>query len=294
MDLRQQIARAKHAFDRQEYAAALARDVWVTVDSVVPLRQWPDLFRGRDLVLRIDPGYGLGHHQKVRTGGKEAKFGLPAEMLPGFLAAARETGARITVLHAHVGSGITDIRHWPQVYAQLVDLAEQIGTVTAIDVGGGLGIPYEPDGEALDIAAFARAMGEIKAAWPQYALWIEPGRYLVAEAGVLLARVTQVVEKLGLRRIGLDAGMNALMRPALYGSWHEIANLTRLDAPPGAQAEVVGPICESSDVLGKRRALPDATAEGDVVVLATAGAYGFVMANQYNQRPLPREAILDD
>jgi diaminopimelate decarboxylase/aspartate kinase len=279
---------------RAEYAAALARDVWVTVDSVVPLRQWPDLFRGRDLVLRIDPGYGLGHHQKVRTGGKEAKFGLPAEMLPGFLAAARETGARITVLHAHVGSGITDIRHWPQVYAQLVDLAEQIGTVTAIDVGGGLGIPYEPDGEALDIAAFARAMGEIKAAWPQYALWIEPGRYLVAEAGVLLARVTQVVDKLGLRRIGLDAGMNALMRPALYGSWHEIANLTRLDAPPGAQAEVVGPICESSDVLGKRRALPDATAEGDVVVLATAGAYGFVMANQYNQRPLPREAILDD
>ena len=278
---------------RDEYAFALARDAWVTVDSVVPLRQWPALFRGRDLVLRIDPGYGLGHHQKVRTGGKDAKFGLPADMLPGFLAAAREVGCRITVLHAHVGSGITDIAHWPQVYAQLVDLAEQIGTVSAIDVGGGLGIPYEPDGDALDVAAFARAMGEVKATWPQYALWIEPGRYLVAEAGVLLARVTQVVDKLGLRRIGLDAGMNALMRPALYGAWHEIVNLSRIDAAPGGPAEVVGPICESSDVLGKRRPLPEATAEGDVVLIATAGAYGFVMANQYNRRPLPREVLLD-
>jgi diaminopimelate decarboxylase/aspartate kinase len=229
----------------------------------------------------------------VRTGGKDAKFGLPADMLPGFLAAAREVGCRITVLHAHVGSGITDIAHWPQVYAQLVDLAEQIGTVSAIDVGGGLGIPYEPDGDALDVAAFARAMGEVKATWPQYALWIEPGRYLVAEAGVLLARVTQVVDKLGLRRIGLDAGMNALMRPALYGAWHEIVNLSRIDAAPGGPAEVVGPICESSDVLGKRRPLPEATAEGDVVLIATAGAYGFVMANQYNRRSLPREVLLD-
>jgi diaminopimelate decarboxylase/aspartate kinase len=279
---------------RGEYAFALECDAWVTVDSVVPLRQWPELFRGRDLVLRIDPGYGLGHHQKVRTGGKEAKFGMPADALPGFLAAAREVGCRITVLHAHVGSGITDIAHWPQVYAQLVALAEQIGTVSAIDVGGGLGIPYEPGGEALDVAAFGRAMGEVKATWPQYALWIEPGRYLVAEAGVLLARVTQVVEKLGLRRVGLDAGMNALMRPALYGAWHEIANLSRLDAPAGTPAEVVGPICESSDVLGKRRALPEATAEGDVAVLATAGAYGFVMANTYNQRALPREVVIDD
>jgi len=279
---------------RDEYAFALDCDAWVTVDSVVPLRQWPELFRGRDLVLRIDPGYGLGHHQKVRTGGKDAKFGMPADALPGFLAAAREVGCRITVLHAHVGSGIIDIAHWPQVYAQLVAIAEQIGTVSAIDVGGGLGIPYEPGGDALDVAAFGRAMGEVKATWPQYALWIEPGRYLVAESGVLLTRVTQVVEKLGLRRVGLDGGMNALMRPALYGAWHEIANLSRLDAPAGTPAEVVGPICESSDVLGKRRALPDATAEGDVAVVATAGAYGFVMANTYNQRALPREVVIDD
>ena len=180
------------------------------------------------------------------------------------------------------------------MYAQLVNLAERIGTVSAIDVGGGLGVAYEPEGEAFDVAAFSGAMAEIKSLWPQYALWIEPGRFLVAEAGVLLTHVTQVSEKLGVRRIGADAGMNALLRPALYNAWHEIVNLTRLDDAPGLPAEVVGPICETGDVLGRRRALPAATTSGDVLLIAHAGAYGFVMANRYNLRELPQEDVLDD
>ena len=278
---------------RAEYEAALALDTWVTVDSVFPLRAWPELFRGRQIVLRIDPGYGLGHHEKVRTGGRQAKFGLPAEGLPEFMAAAREVQACVAVLHAHVGSGIVDVKHWPQVYAQLVNLAESIGTVSAIDVGGGIGVPYEADGEAFDVPAFAHAMAEIKSMWPQYALWIEPGRYLVAEAGVLLVRVTQVSSKLGVRRIGADAGMNALLRPALYDAWHEIVNLSRLHDAPGLPAEVVGPICETGDVLGRRRRLPDATAADDVLLIANAGAYGFVMANRYNLRELPQEDTID-
>jgi diaminopimelate decarboxylase/aspartate kinase len=279
---------------RSEYAAAMARDVWVTVDSLYPLQQWPELFQGRQIVLRVDPGYGLGHHEKVRTGGREAKFGLPVEGLPGFMDAARVANARITVLHAHVGSGILDVGHWPQVYAQLVNIADRIGTISAIDVGGGIGVPYEPGGDPFDVAAFGRAMAEIKVAWPQYALWIEPGRYLVAEAGVLLVRVTQVSNKLGVRRIGADAGMNALLRPALYGAWHEIVNLSRLGDPAGSAAEIVGPICETGDVLGRRRPLPATTAEDDVLLVANAGAYGFVMANRYNLRELPQEEVLDD
>ena len=279
---------------RHEYEAAFARDAWVTVDNAAVLREWPQLFRGRQLVLRVDPGYGLGHHEKVRTGGRQAKFGLPAEDVPAFAELVRSLGARIAVLHAHVGSGILDVRHWPQVYAQLVTLAERIGTVSAIDVGGGLGVPYEPQGEAFDVAAFGKAMAEIKALWPQYALWLEPGRYLVAEAGVLLAQVTQVSDKLGLRRIGADAGMNALLRPALYNAWHEIVNLSRLDQAPGAPAEIVGPICETGDVLGRRRPLPAATAAGDILLIANAGAYGFAMANRYNLRALPQEDVIDD
>jgi diaminopimelate decarboxylase/aspartate kinase len=279
---------------RAEYVAAIARDVWVTLDSIYPLQHWPELFAGRQIVLRIDPGYGLGHHEKVRTGGREAKFGLPPEALAEFIASARAARAKITVLHAHVGSGILDAGHWPQVYAQLVELADRIGTVAAIDVGGGLGVPYAPDADDFDVAAFGRELAQVKAAWPQYALWIEPGRYLVAEAGVLLTHVTQTSDKLGLRRIGLDAGMNALLRPALYGAWHEIVNLSRLDEPDAAPADIVGPICEAGDVLGRRRALPASTAENDVVLIATAGAYGRVMANRYNLRALPAEDVLDD
>ena len=279
---------------RGEYAMALARGVHVTLDSTTPLRCWPQLFKGRELVLRVDPGFGHGHHEKVRTGGKGAKFGLAAEALPEFLAAARTAGARISGLHAHIGSGILDARHWHAVYAQLAALAEGIGTVGFIDVGGGLGVAYEPESEPFDVAAYAAALAEVKAAYPQYALWVEPGRYLVAEAGALLLRVTQVAHKQGLRRVGADGGMNALMRPALYNAWHEIVNLTRLEDAPGAPCDVVGPICETGDVIGRQRHLPEATAEGDVLLVGHAGAYGAVMANRYNLRELPQEDVIDD
>jgi len=279
---------------RAEYARARELGVRMTIDSAYPLVHWAEIFRGAELVLRIDPGFGSGHHEKVRTGGKGAKFGLPASGLAPVLDAARAAGARITGLHAHIGSGVFDAGHWRTVYAQLASIADGIGSIESIDVGGGLGVPYEPDAPDFDLAGYAAALAELKQAYPQYALWIEPGRFLVAEAGVLLTRVTQVVEKFGVRRVGLAAGMNALMRPALYGAYHEIVNLSRLDAAPGAPADVVGPICESSDVLGRRRRLPDATAEDDVVLIATAGAYGAVMANTYNLRPLPSEDVLDD
>ncbi|MGQ0801252.1 MAG: bifunctional aspartate kinase/diaminopimelate decarboxylase, partial [Pseudomarimonas sp.] len=275
-----------------EYADALARGVRVTVDNAALLRTSPDVFRGRDVILRIDPGFGSGHHEKVRTGGREAKFGLAIEALDDFLAAARAINVRVVGLHAHIGSGIVDPLHWREVYAQLAALADGIGTVASIDVGGGLGVAYEPQAESLDLTAYASALAEIKSAYPQYELWIEPGRYLVAECGVLVLKVTQVVEKAGVRRIGADAGMNALMRPALYGAYHQIVNLTRLIDPPGAPCEVVGPICETGDVLGRRRHLPDTTAPGDVLLIAHAGAYGAVMASRYNLRAMPNEDVL--
>ena len=121
---------------------------------------------------------------------------------------------------------------------------------------------------------------------------MEPGRYLVAEAGVLLLRATQVVEKDGVTRIGVDGGMNALLRPALYNAWHEVANLSRLGEAGDGLADVVGPVCETGDVLARRRRLP-ATREGDVMLVATAGAYGAVMASDYNLRGRPAESVLE-
>jgi len=279
---------------RGEYADATARGVRITLDSTFPLKHWPELFRGRDLILRIDPGFGHGHHEKVRTGGKGAKFGIETGTLPAFQATVDAIGARIVGLHAHIGSGIAESSHWADVYARLASLADGIGTVSSIDVGGGLGVPYEPDAVPFDLAAYGAALAAIKAAYPQYELWVEPGRWLVAECGVLLTHATQVVEKSGVHRLGLDAGMHTLLRPALYGAFHQIVNLSRIDDADVDAFDVVGPICESGDVLGRRRKLPVATTGNDALLIADTGAYGASMASNYNLRGLPGESVLDD
>jgi diaminopimelate decarboxylase/aspartate kinase len=278
---------------RAEYEAAFARGVTVTVDNIEALRRWPDTFRDRTVWLRLDLGHGEGHHEKVRTGGVAAKFGLPVGRLDAFVGEARTLGVRISGLHAHLGSGVDNPHHWRDVYASLVGLADAIGTVEAIDIGGGLPVPYKPDATAFDIAAWREGLAAIKAAYPAYQLVIEPGRYLVAECGVLLLSATQVVEKDGVHRVGCDAGMNALMRPAMYEAWHGIHNLSRWGDNELMPFDVVGPICETGDVLGHFRPLPVATAEGDVLLVADAGAYGMAMANTYNLRALPAEDIIE-
>jgi bifunctional diaminopimelate decarboxylase / aspartate kinase len=279
---------------KSEYAYALSKGVHVTIDSVSALKQWPELFHGKHIHLRIDPGFGYGHHAKVVTGGKDSKFGLALQDVDAFVAQAKSIDARITGLHAHIGSGISDPQHWAAVYSQLASIADRIGTVESIDVGGGLSVPYKAEDAPFDLHAYANVLESIKARYPHYQCWVEPGRFMVAECGVLLCHVTQVQHKQGVRRIGVDAGMNALMRPALYDSWHQIINLSRLEDAPGDLAEVVGPICESGDVLGHRRALPNTTQESDVVLIANAGAYGFVMANHYNLRALPQEEFIHE
>ncbi|RRN58669.1 bifunctional aspartate kinase/diaminopimelate decarboxylase [Pseudoxanthomonas sp. SGNA-20] len=278
---------------RGEYEQALALGVTVTVDNVELLRNWPETFRGRSLWLRIDLGHGDGHHQKVNTGGKEAKFGLSAQRVDEFVAEARALGIVITGLHAHLGSGVENMGHWRQMCDELAGFARRIGTVATLDIGGGLPIPYAPDDEPFDLEAWAASLAEVRAVHPAFGLVVEPGRFLVAEAGVLLARATQVVEKDGIVRVGLDAGMNALVRPAMYDAWHDIVNLQRIDAPADGQFDVVGPICESSDLFGKRRRLPRDTAPGDVMLLADTGAYGHAMASRYNLRELPPEDVID-
>ena len=277
---------------RAEFEAAFALGVTVTVDNVEALQRWPDLFRNRELWLRVDLGRGEGHHAKVRTGGKESKFGLPMARVDEFVRVATELGSTVVGLHAHLGSGVETAQHWRLMCDELAGFARRIGSVQTIDIGGGMPIPYSEEDEPFDLEAWAAGLAEVKAVHPTFRLAIEPGRYLVAESGVLLTRATQVVEKEGIRRVGLDAGMNTLIRPALYDAWHDIENLSRQGGYSEAAFDVVGPICESSDVFGKRRRLPVSTAPDDVMLVADTGAYGYVMASTYNQRALPDEDIL--
>jgi len=276
---------------RAEYAAALDAGVRVTLDALHPLAEWGELFDGHDIHLRVDLGVGRGHHDKVKTGGAASKFGVALEQVDEFRALARKHGAHIVGLHAHLGSGILDVSHWRSVYAQLASLAEGMSRIESLDIGGGLGVPARPDEAPLDLAALGDALAEVKRAYPQFRLWLEPGRFLVADAGVLLARVTQVKRKGLVRYVGIDAGMNSLIRPALYEAWHEIVNLTRLDEAGGDLVQIVGPICESGDVLGANRRLPECR-EGDVILIAQAGAYGAVMASHYNLREPAAEVVL--
>jgi diaminopimelate decarboxylase/aspartate kinase len=276
---------------RDEYAAALDAGARVTLDALHPLAEWGELFAGREIHLRVDLGVGRGHHDKVKTGGAASKFGVALDQVDEFRALARRHGAHIVGLHAHLGSGILDISHWRSVYAQLASLAEGFSRIESLDIGGGLGVPARPDEAPLDLTALGEALGEVKRAYPQFRLWLEPGRYLVADAGVLLARVTQAKRKGAVRYVGIDAGMNSLIRPALYEAWHEIVNLTRLDESPGELWQVVGPICESGDVLGANRRLPECR-EGDVLLIAQTGAYGAVMASHYNLREPAQEVVL--
>jgi len=276
---------------RADFAAGLATRATITIDAVFPLEHYAQMFAGRELMLRIDLGRGLGHHEKVKTGGIGSKFGIPIEQLDGALRMAREAGARVIGLHAHLGSGILDAAHWGEVYGQLAALAERVGSITVLNIGGGLGVPSHPGEPSLDIEALAQVLAQVRASYPQFSVWMEPGRYLVADAGVLLARVNQDKGKGTVRYLGVDTGMNSLIRPALYDAWHDIANLTRLEEPATAMYQIVGPICESGDILGEDRRLPE-SAEGDVILVAQAGAYGAVMSSRYNLRDDADEVVL--
>ena len=260
-------------------------------DSVDRLRERG--FDGR-LCIRANPGVGAGHHEKVRTGAN-AKFGIPIERVPD-LAATWAAEFDLVGVHAHAGSGISgdDLAAHRELVSRMGDLARDVesraGSLEFVTVGGGFGVPYREDDPPLDLDAVAdatrAALGPTDAT-----LSVEPGRYVVADAGVLLTRVNTVKQARDATVVGVDAGMTSLLRPAMYDAYHAIRNLSA-DAAGGSRetipVTVAGPICESADVLCEQRPLsrPD---RGDVLAVGNAGAYGYEMSNTYNSRPRPAE-----
>ena len=276
---------------RDEYAWAFEQGVQVTLDSHFPIESWPTLFADKDLFVRIDGGVGRGHHRHVRTGGEHSKFGIPVADMEQLAHSVRTAGARVIGLHSHSGSGIFDVSNWEQTAQLLAELVRRFPEVTVVDVGGGLGIPERPDQPEFDLAKLDAALARVQAVHPQLSFWLEPGRYLVAPAGVLLARVTQLKAKGDSTYVGVATGMNSLIRPALYGAYHEIVNLTRIDEAATVLATIVGPICETGDILGHDRLLPP-TLSGDVLLVANTGAYGHAMSSRYTLREPAEEVCI--
>jgi len=285
----------------------LEAGVPVNIDSKSQLERLAKLCTGGGkpphVSLRVNPDVGAGHHDHVITGGPDAKFGVQTSEAPGVVARALHLGFDFRGLHMHIGSGVLETAPFLAALEAMLKTAGDVVTKTGvelefIDIGGGLGVPYRPEEKELDVNEFAETVcrdflrGCKTYGLGRPALVLEPGRYVVADSTVLLTRVNTVKPSTRHTFLGVDAGFNTLLRPAMYGSYHHILNATRAEEPGELKYAVAGPICESGDLFARDRMLPE-TAEGDLLAVLNAGAYGFSMSSRYNSRPLPAEVMVE-
>ena len=280
----------------------------VNAGSVDMLEQLGGVSPGHRVWLRVNPGFGHGHSQKTNTGGENSKHGIWYSDLPAALAVIQRYQLKLVGIHMHIGSGV-DYGHLEQVCGAMVRQVIEFGQdLEAISAGGGLSIPYREGEEAINTDHYFGLWNAARQQIAQHlghpvALEIEPGRFLVAESGVLVAQVRSV-KAMGSRHFVLiDAGFNDLMRPAMYGSYHHISALAgdgrSLERAAQIETVVAGPLCESGDVFTQQeggkvetRLLP-AVVPGDYLVLHDTGAYGASMSSNYNSRPLLPEVLFD-
>ena len=293
-------------FDRESLDAVARLGIHVNCGSSDMIEQLAERVPGANITLRVNPGFGHGHSQKTNTGGEGSKHGIWHEEIPEVLRRAEWAGLAVSGLHMHIGSG-TDLAHLAEVAEALERVAVEIGrSLTMISAGGGLPVPYKPGEEHADLSGYFTLWDATRKRLEdrfghRIRLEIEPGRYLTAEAGSLVTEVRAVKHQGTRKYILVDAGFNTLARPVLYGSYHPMS-LAPSSGDVGRETEEVavgGPLCESGDIFTQAdggfvatRSLPRA-AVGDYVVIEIAGAYGFVMASNYNSKPLPAEVLVD-
>ncbi len=281
----------------------------VNAGSVDMLQQLGEVSPGHRVWLRVNPGFGHGHSQKTNTGGENSKHGIWHADLPQALEMLQRYNLHLVGIHMHIGSGV-DYAHLERVCGAMVQQVIDFGQdLEAISAGGGLSIPYREGEEAIDTSHYfglwsaardkiARQLGHT------VKLEIEPGRFLVAESGVLVAQVRSMKDMGSRHFVLIDAGFNDLMRPSMYGSYHHISALAGdgrdLSTQPKLETVVAGPLCESGDVFTQQeggkvetRALPPVKV-GDYLVLHDTGAYGASMSSNYNSRPLLPEVLFDN
>jgi diaminopimelate decarboxylase len=252
--------------------------------------------------VRVNPEVGAGHHDHCITAGPETKFGLWEEDAIKAYATAKKARVERFGIHMHIGSGILKVDSFVTAVEKFLTIAKRIHDELGInfefiDIGGGLGVPYQPKDKELDLSEYAsKVVALVKAKVKEYGfgkpfLGIEPGRYLVCDASILLTTVNTVKVTPHRKFIGVDAGFNTLVRPTMYGSYHPVLVADKLNSKETETFDVVGPICESGDVLARERDLPLVN-EGDVLAILNAGAYGFSMSSQYNSRPRAAEVMI--
>ena len=275
--------------------------VRMNIDSISQMEKLLGLKIPESVLLRVNPEVGAGHHEHVITAGPDVKFGVWESQALEAYQMALEAGVSHFGIQMHIGSGIVDVENYVKAVKRLLEIAKHahdaIGIdISYIDLGGGIAVPYRPEEKQTDLDAFiGRLYGFIKEKLSEFSLgspeiWIEPGRYIVAESGVILMRVTTLKSSPGRMFAGVDAGFNTLIRPAMYGSYHHILNASAMNGAP-QKYDVYGPLCESGDLFARDREIP-AIKEGDLLAIMNAGAYGFSMASNYNSRPRPAEVLV--
>ena len=279
-----------------EMETAAASGVTLNIGELSRLDKFGQVNRGGRVCIRLNPQVGAGHHEHVITAGERSKFGVPVGQIDAVKDLAARHELKIIGLHQHIGSGIMSTDTLWKAMSVLLEAAGSFPQLEFINFGGGLGIPYRDHELPLDLDHFGRTILEPLRAFAEghpsgtLTYWFEPGRFLVAEAGVLLVQVNTIKTNRSRVFAGADSGMGHLVRPAIYGAYHAIYNLSNPDGAPQVY-DVTGNICESGDLFARERTIPEIR-EGDVLAILDAGAYGMAMASEYNLRPLPAEVLL--
>jgi diaminopimelate decarboxylase len=287
-----------------ELLMAVKTGVRVSVDSLDELRTLSSIAKSEgkvvDIAFRVNPDVSPQTHPKISTGLKTSKFGVPhEEVVRAYKEALDIPGVNPVGIHCHIGSQILDIKPFAEAMNKMMDLVEQVSRLGVklefVDIGSGLGIPYEKGinvPEPADLADLILPIFKERCAAEGIGpkLVLEPGRYLVADSTVLLATVNTMKEA-AKKFVGTDAGFNLLIRPAMYESYHHVVVANKADAVAVDTYTIVGPICETGDILAHDRELPEIE-KGDIIALLDAGAYGFSMSSQYNGRTRCAEVLV--
>lgn len=281
-----------------EMKAAVKQKVVLNIGSFSRLEQLVKLDGVETCSIRVNPQIGDGHHAKVDTGNRDSKFGIRLDLIPRAVELAGENNVKITGLHIHIGSGIQKPENLTNAMKVLLDIGKALPDLRVINFGGGFPVPYYENAAPFSIQTFVEmATPILKKEFDrrngQIRFVFEPGRWVVAPAGVLLTRVNTVKDQGRITFLGTDTGFNHLLRPALYEAYHAVVNITKSDLESDKIYTVAGNICETGDILAEDRKLPP-TSEGDLLSICDAGAYGMTMASNYNRRSLPSEILIDE